>query len=150
MKFFAVVLALFTLTYASAADAMRCKNKVVERGDNQYRFLKLCGEPAFVQKKVVYVSDSVSLRHGERGRYHTHDNLDSTEGYSTTRHNQKRHYRQANKGYSEVEVRHEHERTIEIEIWTYDFGSNRLVQEVKFVDGVAKSIRNRGYGTSSY
>lgn len=46
----AVVICL-TVTYMSTAQAMRCGDKLVYTGDNQYTILQKCGEP---QEKQSY------------------------------------------------------------------------------------------------
>lgn len=147
-----VLLLSLTVLLSFDAQAIRCNNKVVGKGDNQYRFQKLCGRPDFVQRQVVYVTDSITAKQYGNMRYHSHEedqnqatgidiqpinvpNVGHGHLVSNTR-----------RSHDVVEVSHEHERQVIIETWTYDFGSNRLVQEVRFVDGVAVSIRNRGYG----
>ncbi|MFO1406153.1 MAG: DUF2845 domain-containing protein [Steroidobacteraceae bacterium] len=39
---------------------------------------------------------------------------------------------------------------VPVDLWTYDFGPNRLVQRVRFVDGRLDSIETLGRGTSEY
>lgn len=38
---------------------------------------------------------------------------------------------------------------IPVEIWTYNFGRNRLMERVRFVDGVVEKIETLGYGYDS-
>ncbi|MCJ8272997.1 MAG: DUF2845 domain-containing protein [Psychrosphaera sp.] len=143
---------LFTLlfTHSAMASGLRCNSKVIKTGDSQYKFFRLCGEPAYVDKKVVYLSSSVSSKRSGEPRYHSHDEQQAShqktyrkqhnaraQGYTTT---QYRH------GNSAAEIRHEREEEVLIEHWTYDFGPNRLVQKIRFVDGVATTISNQGYG----
>ena len=39
------------------------------------------------------------------------------------------------------------EQPIHLEEWIYDFGPNRLMQKVIFIDGVASKITSLGYGS---
>lgn len=153
MKILSIGLVLIFLVVSESAFAIRCNNKVVSKGDSQYRFYKLCGEPDFVQKKVMYISNSITARHSDAPRYHSHEELTPTVEHQqhhlnspstgqTVKHSAKKHL-----GRDTLEYRHKNEKEVQIETWTYDFGSNRLVQEIRFVDGVAVSIKNRGYGT---
>ncbi|NQZ08955.1 MAG: DUF2845 domain-containing protein [Algicola sp.] len=148
MKLGQVSLILFVLllTHSAMASGLRCNSKVIKTGDSQYKFFRLCGEPAYVDKKVVYLSSSVSAKRSGKPRYHTHDEQQGShqkayrnraQGYTTT---------QYRRGNSEAEIRHEREEEVLIEHWTYDFGPNRLVQKIRFVDGVATTISNQGYG----
>lgn len=39
--------------------------------------------------------------------------------------------------------------THDVETWTYDFGSARLIHFATFVDGALRDVRTGGYGTGS-
>ena len=39
---------------------------------------------------------------------------------------------------------------VPVDLWTYDFGPNRLMQRVRFVAGLLVSIETLGRGTSEY
>ncbi len=144
-----IVLSLL-FTYSASATGLRCNSKVIKTGDSQYKFFRLCGEPAFAEKKVVYLSSSVSSKRSGEPKYHSHDekqgghqktfgnkHRSKAQGFTTT---------QYRRGHSVAEIRHEREEEVLIEHWTYDFGPNRLVQRIRFVDGVATHITNQGYG----
>ncbi|WP_168204049.1 DUF2845 domain-containing protein [Aliikangiella coralliicola] len=139
---------IIALLFANSASAIRCNSKLANKGDSQYKFLKLCGEPDFVEKSVVYRTASISSKHKHKWEYHTHDD-DSHE--SDNQRTGKYHY-QKYVGYrsasSQTEISHEDEQEIQIEEWTYDFGPRRLVQKVRFVDGIAVEITSLGYGFS--
>jgi hypothetical protein len=148
-QLFIIVLSVL-FTYSASASGLRCNSKVIKTGDSQYKFFRLCGEPAYVEKKVVYLSSSVSSKRSGEGRYHTHDEKQGSHQKTLG----KKHNSRANgftttqyrRGNSADEIRHEREEEVLIEHWTYDFGPNRLVQKVRFVDGVATTISNQGYG----
>jgi hypothetical protein len=35
---------------------------------------------------------------------------------------------------------------VQIEVWTYNFGSNKLMQRIRFEDGIVARIESLGYG----
>jgi hypothetical protein len=39
---------------------------------------------------------------------------------------------------------------VPVDLWTYDFGPNKLMQRVRFIDGLVVSIETLGKGTSEY
>ena len=39
---------------------------------------------------------------------------------------------------------------VPVDLWTYDFGPNKLMQRVRFINGLADSIVPLGKGTSEY
>jgi hypothetical protein len=136
------------LSNLASAAPLRCNNKLVQKGDGQYKFLKLCGEPDFVKRSILYRSNSISAKH-----YHSHDPQSVHYMSHDKKHQSRQHgSTRGNKSYDRysVEYSHTEEQQIEIENWTYNFGSSRLLQEVRFVDGVAVKISNRGYGFSRY
>jgi hypothetical protein len=45
-----------------------------------------------------------------------------------------------------VERHNEEMVEIPVEIWTYNFGSNRLMERIRFVDGIVEHIDTLGYG----
>ncbi len=38
--------------------------------------------------------------------------------------------------------------TIQVEVWVYDFGPRRFMEELTFADGVLRSTRTLGYGSA--
>jgi len=159
MKFNQLLLIFILLSFANSVSAIRCNSRLVITGDSLYKFYKLCGEPDFIEKRVVYRTTTVSSKHINQLKYHTHNeqnmvnqstnkltnsiNLRSPHQHNSVSNNTKNQY-----GHSEIEIRHENEQKIQIEVWTYDFGPHRLVQKVLFVDGVAVEISSHGYGFS--
>lgn len=47
-----VLITCLTLSYMSTVQAMRCADKLVYTGDNQYTILQKCGEPQVKQSYV--------------------------------------------------------------------------------------------------
>jgi len=37
-----------------------------------------------------------------------------------------------------------------VETWTYNFGPNRLMRKLRFVDGILEDVETLGYGYNSY
>lgn len=106
---------------ASPAFAFRCGNRIVSEGDHYSKVLKICGEPAGVQERVIY-------REGlTRPRFRV-------EGPNGIRHDQE--VLQYNRSYVEVLV----------EEWTYNFGPSRLMQLVRFENGFVTDVDRLGYG----
>lgn len=94
---------------SAMADGMSCGSGLVHDGDDQAKALRLCGEPAKVEKRFILRRPQVWV--GGRLVYVGHD---------------------------EVEV--------PVEIWTYNFGPNKLMRRLKIVDGVIEEIETLGYG----
>jgi hypothetical protein len=101
-----VWLASFLVMFAAVpAEAMRCGNKVVSRGDTQYQVRQRCGEPDDISRRWITVYQRVGPDR-------------------------------------EVAV------DVEVVEWLYDFGRNRLVTRLRFVDGVLEEEWTDGYGTN--
>ncbi len=108
-----------TLLVADSVFAMRCGNKLVDTGDSQFKVYKLCGEPAFVKKRTIHRSGL------PRTQYIWLDNSFSDNELLF-------HQR------SHVEVL--------VEEWTYNFGPNRFIRQIRFEDGIVVKIDTQGYG----
>ncbi|MFT4925520.1 MAG: hypothetical protein ACI8WB_001613 [Phenylobacterium sp.] len=127
---------------AATASALRCGTKLASEGDSQYKFFKLCGEPDFVETKVVYLTKSASKKYPDISGYHIHD-AQGEKGFGGHRPTKTKVIN------SDVIISHEQEQQVEIEKWTYDFGRRKLIRKVRFIDGVAVEITTHGYGLSS-
>lgn len=103
------------------ADSMRCGNKLVLPGDSMHEVKAKCGEPddATHRTEVRKIVNRVSAPCPDNS---THANCSSAVVDS-------------------VEVA--------IDEWTYDFGSNRFIQELRFENGKLVSITNGGYGSKA-
>jgi len=109
------------LCMSTPAHAFRCGSRIVSEGDHYSKVLKICGEPAGVQERVIY-------REGiTRPRFRV-------EGPNGLRYDQE--VVQYERSYVEVLV----------EEWTYNFGPRRLMQLVRFENGFVTDVDQLGYG----
>ena len=56
-----LLLLIMALAFSDAALALRCGNKLVQRGDPMPKVLKICGEPVATQQRsicLLYTSDA--------------------------------------------------------------------------------------------
>ena len=109
---------IFSFVSAEGAHALRCKGRLVFHGDSKFEVLATCGEPAWIEKRTIE-------RIGRRD-YGVCSNKDSDRGYS---------------GNPSVTVV-----PIEVEEWLYNFGPHRLLQILRFENGVLVDIEDGDYG----
>ena len=141
-----IVLTLF----ATSASAIRCNSRLALKGDSMYKFISVCGEPEFKRSSVVYETEKSSIKsrsHSSASSVKSRENRSSFDElirlgaeYVESPKKEKR------RGHDIVETSLEVERSIEVEEWFYNFGANRLVQKVTFIDGVAVKVESEGYG----
>lgn len=96
---------------AGADGALRCGARIVRPGDSTYRVQSICGDPIDVIERTEYRTVRVAAGVCPDGASGRRCRAEA----STTR-----------------EVR--------IAEWTYDFGANRLLQRLRFEDGVLADI----------
>ena len=118
MSFVSGVAAL-TFGHAAFADSMRCGDKLVYSGDSTYTVRTKCGEPddAVHRTEVRTVSHEVSAPCEDR--------------------------------QSRAKCSRTVETSVEVIIddWTYDFGSNRFIQYLRFENGKLLRITDGAYGS---
>jgi len=112
---------LFGTALASApakADSLSCNGDIASSGDSTYQVQAICGNPDDAVHHVEY--HTVRIR---------------VPAPCHVEHGCRR---------CDVEV----ERTTELQVddWTYDFGSNRFVEFLRFEDGRLVSVREGSYG----
>ncbi|MFC3093427.1 DUF2845 domain-containing protein [Alteromonas sediminis] len=117
---FAILLSTSLSLLSQSAHAMRCNSRLAMEGDSSFHFKKICGEPAHIERHTVYRSRSV------------HQNTKRLSDRGNVAH--------------KLGITHAQEVAIHVEIWTYNFGPNRFMREVRFENGVAKSIQLKGKG----
>ncbi len=115
----AVVLALASAGRVPAG--VRCGGGLVTEGDTQYEARQKCGEPNHIESW----EEERILREYARPRAYD-DSI----------------YRRR-EGYREPLLVKE---TIRIEVWTYDWGSSRLLHYLRFENGRLTEISTGGYG----
>jgi hypothetical protein len=104
--------------HTAFADSMRCGNKLVYSGDTTYTVRTKCGEPDDVihRSEIRTVSHEVSAPCEDR--------------------------------QSRAKCSRTVETSVEVVIdeWTYDFGSNRFIETLRFEDGKLVRIKDGEYG----
>jgi hypothetical protein len=124
-----LLFAYFVLISASSADALRCGPSLVTEGAYKPEVLHKCGDPHFVEEFLLY--ETVFLHpHTHQRNIHRHRvPMHGTHG-----------------GY-EIPAGHELLTTpVRAEDWTYNFGPNRLMQRLRFINGKLREINTMGYG----
>lgn len=121
-KVLAPLAAAGLLAASPAALAFRCGNMLVSEGDPADKIRHYCGEPVSIQRRVIYRSGITRppYRYDVNGVPRALD--DEVVAFD--------------RSYVEVLV----------EEWTYNFGPRRLLQVVRFEDGVVVEISSNGYG----
>ena len=106
---------------ASPVLALRCGSAVVSKGAPKFEVLHKCGEPAFVDERVVYETICVDpyKRSYVRPAYPPCKRLP---------------------GSRQITI------PIVIDDWTYNFGPNRFLYHLRFRDGVLHQIDTGRYG----
>jgi hypothetical protein len=112
----ALLLLIVVAQPSPALSSMRCGNDLVGLGDHPIEVRAKCGEPAYVDERIVYHVKKIDRKHP--------------------------HARRA------VHVQKETHVPVSIETWVYNFGPNRFMREVWFVDGRLGEIRTLGRGFS--
>jgi hypothetical protein len=122
-KLWLSVPAFFSVLAMSAseaeADGMRCGRRLVSTGDSLYRVRSVCGEPDDAQRRVVTQSERRRVR------------VPCADGAS-----------------SRCERTEEYSRDIVVDEWTYDFGEQRFIRYLTFLDGRLQQVSTGSYGSS--
>lgn len=101
------------------ANSLRCGNKLVLVGDTMYQVKTKCGDP----------DDAI---HRTEMRTVTHEESEPCE-------NSQQHVRCTKSVETSIEVI--------IDEWTYDFGTNRFIEKLRFENGSLASITDGDYGS---
>lgn len=103
---FVAALSLIALT--APAQALRCGNELVTRGDRTSEVRALCGEPEQIERRSEWRTLGIVDRRS--GAY-----VETTE-------------------------------VVDIAEWSYDFGPNRLMRQLRFENGRLVDEDSLGYG----
>jgi hypothetical protein len=116
-----LLLLLLATGLAQPALALRCGNKLVQRGDPMPKVLKYCGEPAATQTR------SIVRRGVPRSRVYLDGELRS---------------------FSDDELLINDRSFVEVLVdeWTYNFGPRKLMRIVRFENGLVVDVKELGYG----
>lgn len=112
--------ALIAVASEARADGMRCGRRLVSTGDSLYRVRSVCGEPADAQRRVVTMTERRRVR-VPCGRDEAEARCERTEAYA---------------------------RDVVVDEWTYDFGAQRFIRHLTFLDGRLEQVATGGYGSS--
>lgn len=116
-----LLLLLLAIGFAAPALALRCGNKLVQRGDPMPKVLKFCGEPVATQTRSI-------VRRGiPRSRVFRDRDL---------------------RGFSEDELLINDRAYVEVLVdeWTYNFGPRKLMRIIRFENGLVADVKELGYG----
>jgi len=103
---------------AAWADGMYCGSRLISVGDTLYQVRSVCGEPDDAQHRV----ETRTVRHRVR--------------VACAR---------DQKAQCDTEV--EHVRDVVVDDWTYDFGRQRFIRYLTFLDGRLASVQTGSYGS---
>jgi hypothetical protein len=116
-----LLLLFLALGLAGPAAALRCGNKLVQRGDPMPKVLKFCGDPVATQTRSIVrrgIPRSRVFRDGKFSRYADDELLINDRSF--------------------VEVL--------VEEWTYNFGPRKLMRVIRFENGLVADVIALGYG----
>jgi hypothetical protein len=113
-------MALAVTASEARADGMRCGRRLVSSGDSLYRVRSVCGEPADAQRRVVTQTERRRVR------------VPCGQGRE-----------------SRCERTEELSRDVVVDDWTYDFGEQRFIRYLTFIDGRLARVSTGSYGSSS-
>ena len=101
-------------------DGMYCGSRLISGGDTLYQVRSVCGEPDDAQHRI----ETRTVRRRVRVPCERH---------------------QRRSGQCEATV--EHSTDVVIDDWTYDFGRQRFIRYLTFLDGRLASVQTGGYGS---
>jgi|SRR5882757_2755722 hypothetical protein len=110
MKRLILAAILASISWDANAQAMRCGNKLITRGDSIAKVATLCGNPAQVDHTSIIRSASAGWVNG----------------------------RWVQSGGAQVEI--------PVEIWLFNFGPDKLMQQIRFEDGRVVKIETLDFG----
>ncbi|MDT8398643.1 MAG: DUF2845 domain-containing protein [Pseudomonadales bacterium] len=123
---------------SEGALALRCGNRVVGQDDHQLRVANYCGNPDFVETRVIYRSGISRQPFNFSGRGLTGGNIFGSPSFAATNGDSISDRELIQNNHSTVEV--------PVEVWVYNFGPGRLMQEIIFIDRRVMDIQSLGYG----
>lgn len=114
-----LALGLCASARSAQADGMRCGTRLVSTGDSSYEVQARCGAPQAATRRVE------------------------------TRTERRRVRVPCGRGEARCERVQEVSLDVVIDEWTYDFGPQRFVHYLTFVDGKLARVATGGYGTNA-
>jgi uncharacterized protein DUF2845 len=117
MKSYIKILVLMVcLPLPALGQSLQCGDKLLTNGASQAEVAAGCGAPTQIEHQTIYGETGTAL-----GPAPTPLGV-----------------------LPPIGVRASHERSVEV--WTYNFGPNRLMQRIRFENGVVVKIESLGYG----
>jgi hypothetical protein len=116
MKFLALIMCL---PLSAGAQSLRCGEGLITEGTTQAEVAARCGQPAQVDRQALYSEGAAALPGGPAPG----NGPPLLPGL-------------VRRSGSEVSV----------EVWTYNFGPSRLMERIRFENGVVVKIESLGYG----
>lgn len=123
--FFGVIFAIPTHVMA---NSLRCENRLVKAGYSQLEVEEICGFPAFIDL------------YQEEITFKTYQRVAKPTDNKTDRHTK------SHKNEDDYQLINTHSSLINIEIWTYNFGSSRFIRTLRFENDKLVSIQDGSYG----
>jgi hypothetical protein len=124
------LIACFPLS--AGAQSLQCGEKLITQGTTQGEVAARCGQPAHVDRQTLYSEDGAAAPGGPAPR----NPLGGPPPGSPVS--------APPPGLPGIGGRSGNESAVEI--WTYNFGPSRLMQRIRFENGVAVKIESLGYG----
>lgn len=135
MKFLALFVVLMSVCEVSLA--FRCGNQLVSEGDTRYEVKAICGAPDDASTRTYYRSISNgAVVNCEPVRNH------SVRSLGTTPENAGKAAPRSCLALVEDKLAVQ----VDVDVWLYDFGKNRFMQQVHFENGRVVKIEKLGYG----
>ncbi|MEY4550788.1 MAG: hypothetical protein RL685_6983 [Pseudomonadota bacterium] len=100
-----------------AADGLSCGSRLVSKGDSLYQVRSICGEPDDAQRRVE------------------------------TRTERRRVRVPCKNGAAQCDATVEHSSDVVVDEWTYDFGRQRFVRYLTFLNGRLATVNTGSYGS---
>ena len=114
---------------SAGAESLQCGDKLITEGTTQAEVTARCGQPEHVDHRVIYGDSGAAMPGGLAPGNPVGGPLPGLPvpvlpGIA---------------GRSATEI--------PVEIWTYNFGPSRLMQRIRFENGVVVKIESLGYGS---
>lgn len=115
---FAIIVLFTLMAWVVPAQAMRCGTRLISEGDPRDKVLNECGPPT-------------SAEEWEEERYDWFDRFPPSDRY--------REFERYGNAYRvRIHVR--------VELWTYNHGPSRFIDQVRLENGIVHKVYSGGYG----
>jgi hypothetical protein len=108
---------------AAWADGMYCGSRLISAGDTLYQVRSVCGEPDDAQRRI----ETRTVRHRVRVPCNRNESGSNEAG--------------------KCERTVERSSDVVVDDWTYDFGRQRFIRFLTFLDGRLASVQTGSYGS---